>query len=38
MNFDLRIKELTHIYDTFSEYDDDLDFPLNHKTPFFCYK
>lgn len=35
MNFDLRIKELTHIYDTFSEYDDDLDFPLNHKTPFF---
>lgn len=35
MNFDLRIKELTHIYDTFSEHDDDLDFPLNHKTPFF---
>lgn len=35
MNFDLRIKELTHIYDAFSEYDDNLDFPLNHKTPFF---
>lgn len=34
MNFDLRIKELTNIYDTFSEFDDDLEFPLNHKTPF----